>query len=101
MKALEKFASEIMRFRSNKKGEVQYIMMLGIGLIMLITLGYIQFPIISGVQNAITTPTGALGGAYGNYTNSVAGAITLFGVTPIILGAVIALTILMMLAVKK
>ena len=92
-------------FKLNRKGEIQYIMMLGIGLIMLVTLGYISFPIISGVQQSIPSSVTAVNAsfapAYGNYTNSVAGALTLFGVTPIILGAVIALTILMMLAVKK
>ena len=100
MEFLDRLFKKTKTLKQNR-GEVQYIMLLGIGLIMLIVLGYIQFPIIQGVQNSITAPTGALGGAYGNYTNSVAGAITLFGVSPIILGAVIALSILMMLAVKK
>jgi len=85
-----------------KKGEVGHIMALGIGLIMLIVLGFIAFPIISGVQGSITTPTNsAMLGAYNNYTTNVGSALTLFGVNPVILAAVIGLTILMMLAVRK
>jgi len=75
-------------------------MTMGIGLVMLVVLGYIMFPVISGVQSSVTAPTGALGGAYGNYTNSVAGAITLFGVSPIVYAAVIVLVILLLLAKK-
>ena len=85
-----------------KKGEVGDIMALGIGLIMLIVLGFIAFPIIAGVQGSITTPTNsAMLGAYNNYTTNVGSALTLFGVNPVILAAVIGLTILMMLAVRK
>ena len=89
------------RFQKGNKGEAAHIMQMGIGLVMLIVLGYIMFPIISGVQGSITAPTGALGGAYGNYTNSVSGAITLFGVSPIVYAAVIVLVILMLLAIRK
>ena len=101
MKTLQYIKTELKRFKGTNKGEISTIMMLGVGLIMLIVLGYIAYPIVSGVQNSITTPTGALGGAYGNYTNSVAGALTLFGVSPIIVAAVIALFVLMLLGTKK
>ena len=81
------------KFLKAKKGETKIVSM-GVGLILLIVLGYIMFPVISGIGNAIATPTGALGGAYGNWTNSVAGAITLFGVSPIVYAAAIILVIL-------
>ena len=94
----------------NNKGEISQVMTLGTGLIMLIVLGYIAFPIVSGVQSSISwgtvnenssAPTRALYGSYNNYTNGVAGALTLFGVSPIIVAAVIALFVLMLLARKK
>ena len=89
-----------MDFLKAKKGETHMIGM-GVGLITLIILGYIMFPVIAGVQNSITAPTGALGGAYGNYTNSVAGAITLFGVSPIVYAAAIILVILVVYLAKR
>jgi uncharacterized membrane protein len=83
------------------KGETQLIGM-GVGLITLIILGYIMFPVIAGVQNSITAPTNAaLNGSYQNYTNSVAGAITLFGVSPIVYAAAIVLVILVVYLAKR
>jgi len=77
---------------------------MGIGLVMLIVLGYIMFPIITGITNSTTIAdngNSSLAGARGNYTNSVSGAITLFGVSPIVYAAVIVLLILMLLAIRK
>lgn len=94
------FLNRLFGMTKQNKGEAQLIGM-GVGLITLVILGYIMFPVIAGVQNSITTPTGALGGAYGNYTNSVAGAITLFGVSPIVYAAAIVLVILVVYLVRK
>lgn len=86
------------------KGEAQLIAM-GVGLVTLIILGYIAYPVISGVNSAINL--GADNGnntmlaAKNNYTNSVAGALTLFGVSPIVYAAAIVLVILVVYLVRK
>jgi len=85
------------------KGEAALIMTMGIGLVMLVVLGYIMFPVITGIQNStpvVDNGNSSIAGARGNYTNSVAGAITLFGVSPIVYAAVIVLVILLLLAKK-
>ena len=87
----------------SNKGEAQLIGM-GVGLVTLIILGYIAFPVISGVNNAITLPdngNSSIVGARGNYTNSVSGALTLFGVSPIVYAAAIVLVILVVYLVRK
>lgn len=97
---IEKLIMGFVELVKSKKGESDIIAM-GVGLITLIILGYVAFPVIAGVQNSITAPTGALGGAYGNYTNSVSGAIALFGVSPIVLATAIILGILIVYLAKK
>jgi hypothetical protein len=91
-----------MKLLKDHKGETKIVSM-GVGLILLIVLGYIMFPVISGVQNSIRTGyvdenssrlSIALNAALGNYTNGVSGALTLFGVSPIVYAAAIVLVIL-------
>ena len=83
-----------MKLLRNNKGETKIVAM-GIGLIMLVVLGYIMFPVINGVRESITvTENSTMYFALNNYTNGVAGAITLFGVSPIVYAAAIILVIL-------
>lgn len=85
----------------NNKGELQLIGM-GVGLVTLIILGFIAFPVISGVDNAVTLDANStLGHARANYSTSVAGALTLFGVSPIVYAAAIVLVILVVYLVRK